>query len=253
MWDGTDDLTTCKDYGLIDNTDLIGWNAASQECLNSYNIKITSLDPSTSCSSSNSFVNSLRMGDLSTSQSKLGLGMPYDGGFFIQNPNNNNIPMLKDTITIDGATYDCKESESNCYNAMKPYFESNPTGQKEMKDVCDKLQNQVKVDRQLEQSTIRIRLCSEIKENTSIDTSCDKLTEQVQEHIKKHPTKDCSAFGFGTGTTTIPGCSSNSDAINEEEDPAKGGGSSSDTKLSGTTLVLFNLLSTTCFTTTSLI
>ena len=64
----------------------------------------------------------------------------------------------------------------------------------------------------------------------------------MQECAKKHPTKDCSAFGFGTGTTTIPGCSSNSDAINEEEDPAKGNCSSSDTKSSGTTLVLFNLL-----------
>jgi len=73
----------------------------------------------------------------------------------------------------------------------------------------------------------------------------------VQEHIKKYPTKDCSAFGCSTGTTTIPGCSSNSDAINEEEDPAKDGGSSSHAKLSGTTLVLFNLLSIMCFKTTS--
>ena len=41
----------------------------------------------------------------------------------------------------------------------------------------------------------------------------------------------------------IPGCSSNCNAINEEEDPSKDSGSSSDSKSAGTMLLIFNLLS----------
>jgi len=245
LWDGTDDLTTCKEYGLIDNTELVPWNVASQECLNAYNIKISSIDPTASCSSSNAFVNSLKLGDLSTSQAKLGLGIPY-GGFFFQDSNNNNIPVLKDTITIDGATYDCKQSQSNCYNAMKPYFEVDPTGQKEMKDVCDTLQNQVKVDRQLEQSTMRIRICNEISDNSSIDSSCSVLGEQVNEYVKKYPSKDCSAFGFGTGSMVIPGCSvSGNEGVGTPKQS-----STNDTKSSANTMVLFLNLMPTIFITT---
>jgi len=58
---------------------------------------------------------------------------------------------------------------------MKGYFSSDPSGQAEMADVCGTLQNAVVQDRQLEQSTIRNRLCREYRDGVSIPDSCNPL------------------------------------------------------------------------------
>jgi hypothetical protein len=217
-WDGTD-IEDCKEYGYIDD-ELVGWEVASADCLDAYGNNIASPDPSASCASANSFVNALRFGDLASSTAKLGLGMA-EGGFFTQDSNEN--PILKDSITVDGTTYDCTVSEADCYNAMKPYFATS-AGQTEMMQVCDVLANQGLVDRQLEQSTTRTRLCQELNSGTVIATGCETLSSQVSEKMAEYPDKDCSAYAFGMGTSTVPGCEANAtdDATGDDMDDAMG-------------------------------
>ena len=202
-FDGNDAID-CKDYGLIDNSVLIGWPLGSEDCMGAFNIAITSQDPSIICASANSFVNELRFGS-SLDTAKLGLGVS-EGGFF------DDGPVLKDTITIDGTTHDCDASESDCYNAMKPFFESNPDGQKEMKDVCDQLVNKVANDKQLEQGILRDRLCLEHKDGTTIPATCEPLWAQLLEQINMYPDKGCQGFAFGAQNTPIPGCEGESDS-----------------------------------------
>ena len=130
-----------------------------------YNILIASIDPSTvGCSNPrnvNSFVNGIKFETIPNSV-RGGLGIS-EGGFFEQ---QNGVFVLKDSITIDGNTIDCQASESDCYNAMKDYFAVSP-GVDEMDQVCETVVNKVTVDRELEQSTVRNRLCTDVKAGAS--------------------------------------------------------------------------------------
>jgi hypothetical protein len=204
------DPSDCKDYGLIDNSVFIGWHLGSEACSDEFKLTITSPDPSLICGSANSFVNELKFGD-SLDTAKLGLGVA-EGGFFVDGGN------LKDEITIDGQTVDCEASESDCYNAMKPYFDQDSNGKKEMEDVCDTLENNVKKDRQVLQSTIRNRLCSEFRDGTVIPDVCSPLWEQLKEQMDKYPDKICAGFAFGTQNKPIPGCADDG----EEDDHTSG-------------------------------
>lgn len=106
QYDGDEIEGECRDYGYINNDSdgtkvLVPWYVASDDCLTGFKIQISSLDPTTTCGSANSFVNALRFGDLQSSTSKLGLGvgaMPPDG-FFEQTSGNTKIT-LKDSITV---------------------------------------------------------------------------------------------------------------------------------------------------------
>ena len=209
QFDGKDS-SDCKDYGMIDK-EIVPWPMGSQDCKKNYGIKITSIDPSLTCSSSNSFVNSLKNGDLAQSNAKFGLGVS-EGGFFEQDP-NTALPVLKDSITIGGKSYNCKASQSNCYNAMKPYFANNPNGQKEMKDVCNTLYNKYRNDQQMEQSTLRIRLCNESRKGEVIPSFCNPLWPLVEQKMKDYPKKACPGFGMGVGSTPIPGCPGTTSSI----------------------------------------
>ncbi|KAL7536867.1 hypothetical protein ACHAXR_007444 [Thalassiosira sp. AJA248-18] len=212
QFDGDQQQGTCRDYGYINEDDgtktLIPWHIGSDGCMAEFNIQISSLDPTSSCSSANGFVNSLRFGDLASSTAKLGLGvgaMPPDG--FFEQANSYSTIALKDSITIDGTSYDCAVSESGCYNAMKPYFESDPSGEKEMEDVCSKLEGQVKVDAQLEQSTLRNAMCQQISSASSTTQAlCEPLWGQLEQIILQHPSKECSGYSFGIGNTALPPC-----------------------------------------------
>lgn len=204
QFDGNDDASTCYDYGLIDNSVLIAWPLASQDCLDSYDIVISSPsgDPALVCASANSFVNELRLGS-SLAQAKQGLGVD-EGGFF----NDDATGTLKDSITINGQTYDCEASSSDCYTAMKDYFGSDAAGQEEMQQVCDQLQNRVSNDKQLEQSTLRNRLCLETAESgaESIPNVCEPLYSELQTQMAAYPDKNCAGFAFGVQNMVIPGC-----------------------------------------------
>jgi len=192
-----EDPSDCKDYGLIDNSELVAWHIASEDCLDTFNIKVTSTDPSLICSSANGFVSELQNGSALTT-ARLGLGVS-EGGFFDDNG-------LKDQITINGETYNCEESASSCYSAMRTYFQSDPEGQQEMDDVCSTLENKVVLDRQLEQSTARNRLCQEFRSGTTIPDSCNPLWDQLQGKMDEYSDKDCPGFAFGTQNMAIPGC-----------------------------------------------
>lgn len=195
------DESNCKVYGTIDGM-LIAWNRASQECLDAYNIKISSLDPlSAGCgevANVNSFVNAIRFGTLENSV----LGGLGDNSFFVQD--TNGVYSLNDSIVVSGTTYDCEASVSNCYNAMKDYF-ATTSGMREMQDVCGTLRAKVIVDKELEQSTLRIRLCEEIQSGAVV-SACVALGDQVDAQMGVYPDKECSGFAFGSGTKAIPGC-----------------------------------------------
>jgi hypothetical protein len=202
-----EDSSDCRDYGLVNNAILVPWYVGSQDCMDAYNIQITSIDPSTSCASASAFVNSLRFGDLSSSTSKLGLGVSQDGFFEQQDGSGGTTTIvLKDNITIDGTTYDCTASEADCYNAMKPYFESNEDGMLEMQQVCETLYDKVRADKQLEQSTLRIRLCDVASSGSAVDGTCEPLATQVAGEAEAYGVTKCSALGFGVGNKTIEPC-----------------------------------------------
>lgn len=201
-FDGLDDQD-CKDYGLIDNSELVAWNVASDDCMAEFNIQISTPDPSLICASANSFVNELQFGS-SLTTAKLGLGVA-DGGFFDESGS------LLSNITVSGQPLDCEATESDCFNALKSYFESDVDGQEEMADVCETLQNSVMKDRQLEQSTIRNRLCQESRDGTIIPDTCSPLWEQLELKMQEYNDTNCAFFAFGTQNQTIPGCEEDED------------------------------------------
>ena len=203
QFDGND-ADGCFDYGLIDNTEVVPWPLGTQGCKDTYKIKIDSPNADSVCASSSSFVNDMRFGSLQNSQALLGVGVS-DGGFFEQDESNGSLINIKDTITIDGKTIDCKSSESNCYNGMKPYFDTAP-GKSEKDDICSTLYNQVKVNSQLEQSTLRTRLCEESRAGETIPSSCEPLLATLETKLKEYSSKACSGFAFGVGSKVIPGC-----------------------------------------------
>jgi hypothetical protein len=207
------DATDCKDYGLLDNTELIAWYTGTQLCMDEYNIKINSPNAETICSTSSSFVSDMRFGFLSSSTARLGLGEKSQGGFFFEQDESNKV-VLKESITVDGITVNCQASEGDCYNnAMKPYFANDPNGKSEMEDVCSTLFAKVQVDRQLEQSIIRGRLCMESQDATTaaIPSFCDPLWTQLEAVMVDYSDKACPFFQFGTQNTPIPGCDDEAD------------------------------------------
>jgi hypothetical protein len=208
---GGNDAADCKVYGQIDGT-LVAWTRASSDCLDAFNIKIASIDPaSVGCNTNpvnvNTFVNAIRFQTIPNSV--LG-GLGGDNDFFVQDA--AGIYSLNDSIVVAGQSYDCQTSESDCYTALKTYFEST-TGAAEMADVCDTVIDQVLVDRELEQSTVRIRLCREEEEETSPEsaTACQVLADQVAAKNDELPNTECSGFGFGPDPIAIPGCDDDDD------------------------------------------
>ena len=253
VFDGKDELDACKDYGLIDNSVLIGWYLGTEECMDVFDIAINSpVDSALICDSANSFVNELKFGT-SLNTAKLGLGVGSSdntGGAFY-----NDGPILKDEIIVDGVTYDCTiNNGSECYAAMKQYFELNENGQAEMNDVCNQLVNKIANDKQLEQSILRNRLCLEYKDGVTIPDVCDPLWTQLLEQITIYAATDesdtekaCQGYSFGVqDTTEIPGC----DRIQTTESTSTNGGISSSSlpiglSAAGVVVVVVVLLVTT--------
>lgn len=187
LFDGGDS-DGCIVYGSIDG-ELATWSLGSEDCLAVYKITIATPDPSVICASVNSFVADVRFGFLASSSARAGLGVAA-GGFFDETDSGL---VLSDNITINSIDYDCTVSAADCYNAMKDYF-ATPPGSDEMDDVCTKLVRQVRVDKELEQSTLRIRLCGEYP---NLPDVCQLLADQVASAVEEYPDKQCSAFGFG--------------------------------------------------------
>jgi hypothetical protein len=203
------DATDCKVYGQLGDGNLIPWTKASQDCLDIFDIKDEAIDPNTlvgvfpnpdgSNGNANSFINYLRFNSGSVAN---GIKLSFD--IFFQE-GNDSLAVLKDTIDVAGISYDCKSSESNCYNAMKTYFGTSP-GSSEMQAIGVSLYDQQALSREKEQSLVRIRLCSDNGASTS---SCEPLSAQVQEVLAANPSTFCSAFGLGPASYAIPGCNNN--------------------------------------------
>jgi hypothetical protein len=200
-----DDAEDCIVYGKIDG-DLVPWMKASQECLDIYKIKSSAPDPALICASSNGFVNSLRSGLLSSSQVKFGLGVSQ-GGFWVES-GTNNLPVIKDSITINGITTACTPEtvQVDCYTAMKPYFEGDADGKKEMADVCETLKVGMRNALEFDQSVLRLRLCIEDSQGSNIRQQCDGIWTEVSQKIEENPDRGCQFVSFGPGTTALPGC-----------------------------------------------
>eukprot|EP00977_Amphora_coffeiformis_P008264 scaffold1868_cov178-Amphora_coffeaeformis.AAC.4 len=202
----SDDSEDCKVYGKIDDQ-LIPWRKASQACIDFYGNNVASIDPfSVGCDprSVNTFVNSGISGGNIPNSVLGGLGVA-EGGFFVQQQGGQY--GLKDSITVDGVTYDCSTSASTCYNAMKTYFQTTSNGAGEMDDVCTQIQNRIINDREVEQTTLRNRLCREIKEEgNTLDESCGELATQVEARVQAIPNESCPNYAFGTENTVVPGC-----------------------------------------------
>ena len=202
-----DDAEDCLVYGTIDG-ELVPWMRASQECLDIYDINIRPPDPSSICATSNGFVDSLRSGRLSSNALKLGLGISQiDGGFWAEGE-TNNLPVIKDNITINGITTVCtpQVAQLNCYTAMKPYFENDADGQQEMADACETLDTQRRKSLEFEQSTLRLRLCIEKNQGSTIRQVCDEIWQEVSQKIEENPAKGCEFISVGPGTISLPEC-----------------------------------------------
>jgi hypothetical protein len=209
-----DDAEDCIVYGKIDD-ELVPWMRASPECLDLYNLRSSVPDPSLICASSNGFVDSLRSGLLASRTVKFDLGVSQmDGGFWEQDGGSTNIlPVIKDSITINNVTTACtpQEVQVDCYTAMKPYFESDPDGQQEKVNVCETLENEARNGLELEQSSLRLRLCIEDEQGSNIRQQCNDLWAEVSQQIAENPGRDCTFVSVGSGTTTLPGCDEGDD------------------------------------------
>ena len=203
-----DEGDDCRVYGKIDG-ELTSWTKAPQACLDSYNIKITGVDPfSSGCDppSATTFVNSGIKGGVLPNSVLAGLG-ENSGGFF--DVKNKGEYVLKLGITIDGKFIPCQRETSTCYAAMREYFADGEPGEQERKQVCETIFARVANDRELEQSSSRIRVCEDIRGGVAPSTSCGALVQEVQAAIDDKPDKICAGFAFGTGsgrqkTTTTP-------------------------------------------------
>lgn len=209
----SEDAEDCRVYGNIDGV-LVAWTRASKQCLDSYNLKVTGVDPfSAGCDpeSVNTFVNAVRLGTIPNSV-LAGLGVA-NGGFF--EPGAGGSYVLKSTITVDRQTISCEGSSSDCYTAMRSYFADGAPGQQERNDVCSTILTRVANDREVEQATSRIRICQDIMDGLVPSVSCGNLVDEVQTAMDQAPDKLCSGFGFGSGTSVAPGCELQAGSPNE--------------------------------------
>ena len=202
------DPADCVAYGQLGDGDLIPWSIASQECLDLYKIKDEAIDPGMLESifpspdgtggSVSGFVNYLRFDDGSVASSiKAGFPQFYDESDMMAGKME-----LKDEIVVDGETIVCSSdmggSQTDCYNAMKVYFASEP-GASEMAGVGQQLYNAAAVSREKEQSIVRIRLCEE-----GGAAECGDVSGQVLEVMTGNPDKFCSAYGLGPAGYDYP-------------------------------------------------
>jgi len=200
------DPDDCILWGSL-NGDLKAWPYADQTCLDAYDIVVVPPDASVICAFASSFVLGLRdLESTSYLRIKLALGVIY-GGFWEESPTDPDIIVLKDSITIDGTTYDCVTSESDCYNAITHYFESDPNGMQEMETICTQLEKGELLAREFEQATLRVRICNEDREGVDVVPECSKMALKMESDLEAlKDTMDCGGFATGIGGRIPPDC-----------------------------------------------
>jgi hypothetical protein len=205
LYDGNDG-EDCKVYGQLGEGDLIAYHKASQDCLDAHDIKVQAVDATMLASmfpnadgsdaNVNAFVSFLKNTDGAAVNAILS-----SLDFYFVEATAGQKPVFLDTIVVEGVTYDCTASTSDCWNAMKVYFESDE-GQAVLQSVAMDLYAKAKNGRELEQSTVRIAICN----HGDTDGTCAALSAQIDELKTANPDKACSAFGLGPAETAIPGC-----------------------------------------------
>ena len=239
----------CVAYGQLGDGNLIPWAVASQECLDLYKIKDEAIDsdllesifpnPDGSNGSTSGFVNFLRFEDGSVASS-IKAGFPR---FYEESDTMAGKMEVKDAIVVDGETITCSSdmggSQSDCFNAMKIYFASEP-GASEMAGVGQQLYNAAAASREKEQSAVRIRLCME-----GGAPECGATSEMVLQKMEENKDKFCSAFGLGPEPYDYPRCfgggsgSAGTSAGGDDTSPA------ASAKIGGAALLIFVGLSCT--------
>eukprot|EP01097_Dermamoeba_algensis_P001605 TRINITY_DN1601_c0_g1_i1.p1 TRINITY_DN1601_c0_g1~~TRINITY_DN1601_c0_g1_i1.p1 ORF type:complete len:131 (-),score=23.81 TRINITY_DN1601_c0_g1_i1:40-432(-) len=76
-----------------------------------------------------------------------------------------------------------------------------------MAQVGRTLWNRIRLDRELEQSLCRIRICEtltspSVPDATTAQSRCGALYDQMKTQQSQYPNKACSGFAFGPGGTT---------------------------------------------------
>jgi hypothetical protein len=200
----------CRSYGQLGDSVLIPWYRSNQTCLDEYQIKVVSMDRETLfdiCPYENStnvdiqlFLNAIRYNPSPATRAI----QAFYPMFWIESNTTAGSYMLVDVISDNRNNPNCLQSQTLCYNTIREYFTINPT---ELGKVCQEFHARNRLEMDLEQSTIRIRLCQEGDTTTSTSDGvsvCEPLVSQIRDIKTKNPSKACSAFGLGPGTQAVP-------------------------------------------------
>lgn len=197
----------CRSYGQLGDDVLIPWYRANQTCLDEYQIKIVAIDRDTLfsiCPYENAtdvdvqlLLNEIRY---NPSPATRAIQASYPT-FWIESNTTIGSYELVDVIYDGRNNPNCGVSETLCYNTIREYFTVYPS---ELGTACQELHARNRFDMDLEQSTIRIRLCQETDATSDVSPSCAPLVTQVIEMKNKNPSAACSAFGLGPGTQELP-------------------------------------------------
>jgi hypothetical protein len=204
----------CRVYGQLGDAQLIPWYRANQSCLDEWDIKVSSLDSdalwkmcpyaNVTNSSIQLLVNELKF---NPSPATKAIQAYYDQ-FWVESTTVPGSYVFLDTISDSrNNVIDCTLSESSCWNTIKEYFTNNPSA---VGQACQEFHARQRFNLELEQSTVRIRLCNEKGSSTS--GLCEPLQAQVAQYQSANPTKQCSAFGLGPANngTGLPVCDAGS-------------------------------------------
>jgi hypothetical protein len=185
----------CRVYGKLSSAgggddELVPWYRGSQDCLDAWNIRVRAIDEFTLegiCPADgeqpnvNALINFLRFQGGAAAD---GIKLSYPQ-FFVQEGNQ--------VVFVDE---DCESDASTCWNNVRDFFAANPD---EMVAICTDLYNRAANDLELEQSTLRIRLCQE-----DVTAECEPLWSQVNGFAVQNPSGACSDYGFGPAGLPLP-------------------------------------------------
>lgn len=209
----------CRSYGQLGDDVLIPWHRANQTCLDTYNIKINAIDSDVLfeiCPFENAtnvdiqlLLNEIRYNP-SPATRAIQASFPT---FWTESNTSLGSYELVDVIYDGRNNPNCIISETLCYNTIREYFTTRPN---ELGTACMEFHARHRFDLDLEQSTVRVRLCQEVDSSSSDIPNCEPLVSQIIAIKSTNPSKACSAFGLGPGTQQeFPTCSGNNTTSNE--------------------------------------
>ena len=209
----------CRSYGQLGDDVLIPWYRANQTCLDAYEIRAVAIDRDvllSICPYDNAtdvdiqlLLNEIRYNP-SPATRAIQASYPL---FWIESNDTSSVGSyeLVDVIYDGRNNPNCVTSETLCYNTIREYFTLHP---EELGTACQEFHARHRFDLDLEQSTLRIRLCQEVTAVTlNIPSDCEPLVSQLREIQNQNPSKACSAFGLGPGTQVQLPTRSNSDCV----------------------------------------